>query len=49
MRTTVTIDADTEHLLRDEAIRTGHSFDEVMQKKEGIAVPPLVLCEFRQT
>lgn len=30
MRTTVTIDADTEHLLREEAKRTGNSFKEVL-------------------
>lgn len=30
MRTTVTIDADTEHLLREEARRTGQSFKEVL-------------------
>lgn len=30
MRTTVTIDADTEHLLREEAKRTGNSLKEVL-------------------
>ncbi len=30
MRTTVTIDADTEALLRDEAARTGQSFKVVL-------------------
>ena len=30
MRTTVTIDPDTEHLLREEAARTGNSFKEVL-------------------
>lgn len=30
MRTTVTIDADTEHLLRQEVHRTGRSFKEVL-------------------
>ena len=30
MRTTVTIDADTELLLKEEARRTGHSFKEVL-------------------
>lgn len=30
MRTTVTIDPDTEHLLREEAARTGSSFKEVL-------------------
>jgi hypothetical protein len=30
MRTTVTIDADTEHLLRQEVHRTGQSFKEVL-------------------
>jgi hypothetical protein len=32
MRTTVTIDPDTEHLLREEAARTGHSFKEVLNQ-----------------
>ena len=32
MRTTVTIDPDTEHLLRDEVARTGHSFKEVLNQ-----------------
>ena len=32
MRTTVTIDADTEHLLREEAARTGNSFKEVLNQ-----------------
>ncbi len=30
MRTTVTIDADTEHLLREEVRRTGQSFKKVL-------------------
>jgi hypothetical protein len=30
MRTTVTIEADTEHLLREEVRRTGRSFKEVL-------------------
>lgn len=30
MRTTVTIDADTEHMLREEVRRTGRSFKEVL-------------------
>lgn len=30
MRTTVTIDADTEHLLREEVKRTGRSFKAVL-------------------
>lgn len=32
MRTTVTIDADTERLLREEAARTGHSFKVVLNE-----------------
>ena len=32
MRTTVTIDPDTEHLLREEASRTGNSFKEVLNQ-----------------
>jgi len=32
MRTTVTIDPDTEHLLRGEAARTGQSFKEVLNQ-----------------
>ena len=32
MRTTVTIDADTEHLLRDEVQRTGNSFKVVLNE-----------------
>ncbi len=32
MRTTVTIDPDTEHLLRAEVQRTGHSFKEVVNR-----------------
>ncbi|MEM1222056.1 MAG: antitoxin [Verrucomicrobiota bacterium] len=32
MRTTVTIDSDTEHLLREEAARTGSSFKEVLNQ-----------------
>ena len=32
MRTTVTIDADTERLLRDEARRTGNSFKVVLNE-----------------
>jgi hypothetical protein len=32
MRTTVTIDPDTEHLLKEEAARTGHSFKEVLNQ-----------------
>ena len=30
MRTTVTIDADTEHLLRQEVRRTGRSYKEIL-------------------
>lgn len=32
MRTTVTIDPDTEHLLREEVSRTGQSFKEVLNQ-----------------
>jgi hypothetical protein len=32
MRTTVTIDPDTEHLLREEVQRTGKSFKEVLNR-----------------
>lgn len=32
MRTTVTIDPDTEHLLREKAARTGNSFKEVLNQ-----------------
>lgn len=32
MRTTVTIDSDTEHLLREEATRTGSSFKVVLNQ-----------------
>lgn len=32
MRTTVTIDADTEALLRDEVARTGQSFKQVLNQ-----------------
>lgn len=32
MRTTVTIDPDTENLLREEVRRTGQSFKEVLNK-----------------
>ena len=32
MRTTVTIDADTEHLLKEEAVRTGNSFKVVLNE-----------------
>lgn len=32
MRTTVTIDSDTEHLLREEVARTGKSLKEVMNQ-----------------
>ena len=56
MRTTVTIDADTEHLLREEAIRTGHSFKEVLNQSirralsqpsaERLEVQPLFVAPF---
>ena len=32
MRTTVTIDTDTEHLLREQTIRAGHSFKKVLNQ-----------------
>lgn len=32
MRTTVTIDPDTEHLLRSEILRTGQSFKQVLNQ-----------------
>jgi hypothetical protein len=32
VRTTVTIDPDTEHLLREEVQRTGQSFKEVLNR-----------------
>ncbi|TVP81862.1 MAG: antitoxin [Puniceicoccaceae bacterium] len=32
MRTTVTIDPDTEHLLRAEVARTGYSFKQVLNQ-----------------
>lgn len=32
MRTTVTIDPDTEHLLREEVARTGASFKQVLNE-----------------
>lgn len=42
MRTTVTIDPDTEHLLREEAARTGASFKEVLNGaiRQALAKPP---------
>lgn len=42
MRTTVTIDADTEHLLREEVRRTGHSFKEVLNQsiRRGLSAAP---------
>jgi len=42
MRTTVTIDPDTEHLLRAEAARTGASFKEVLNValRRALAKPP---------
>jgi hypothetical protein len=56
MRTTVTIDADTEHLLREEAIRTGCSFKEVLNQSirralsqpsaERLEVQPLFAAPF---
>jgi hypothetical protein len=56
MRTTVTIDADTEHLLREESIRTGQSFKEVLNQSirralsqpsaERVLVEPLFTAPF---
>lgn len=45
MRTTVTIDPDTEALLRDEAIRTGLSFKEVLNRaiRQALAPAPAVV------
>jgi hypothetical protein len=42
MRTTVTIDPDTEHLLREEASRTGASFKEVLNGavRRALSKPP---------
>ena len=42
MRTTVTIDPDTEHLLREEAARTGSSFKHVLNSaiRQALAKPP---------
>ena len=42
MRTTVTIDPDTEHLLREEAARTGASFKEVLNGaiRRALSKPP---------
>jgi len=40
MRTTVTIDADTEALLRDEVARTGLSFKEVLNRAIRQALAP---------
>ena len=43
MRTTVTIDADTEHLLREEVRRTGHSFKGVLNQsiRRGLSAAPV--------
>lgn len=43
MRTTVTIDADTEHLLKEETARTGHSFKVVLNEaiRRALAKPAL--------
>jgi len=56
MRTTVTIDSDTEHLLKEEAERTGHSFKVVLNEairaalakpqRERICVKPLFDAPF---
>ena len=55
MRTTVTIDADTEALLKDEAARTGQSFKEVLnravkralgRRSSGARVEPLFSAPF---
>ena len=42
MRTTVTIDADTEVLLKEEAARTGQSFKVVLNEaiRRALAPPP---------
>ncbi len=40
MRTTVTIDADTEALLREETLRTGLSFKEVLNRAIRQALAP---------
>ncbi|MGJ3241679.1 MAG: hypothetical protein ACFE0O_01800 [Opitutales bacterium] len=42
MRTTVTIEADTEHLLRKEAARTGRSFKAVLNDaiRQALTTPP---------
>ena len=52
----MTIDPDTEHLLREEATRTGHSFKEVLNQSirralsrpasERIEVEPLFAASF---
>jgi len=41
MRTTVTIDADTEHLLKEEAARSGRSFKVVLNEavRDALAKP----------
>lgn len=55
MRTTVTIDADTEHLLREQVQRTGQSFKEVLNqsirralltRSEALRVEPLFAAPF---
>lgn len=40
VRTTVTLDVDTEALLRDEAARTGRSFKEVLNRAVRQALAP---------
>jgi len=42
MRTTVTIDPDTENLLREEVRRTGQSFKEVLNRsiRQALLAPP---------
>lgn len=42
MRTTVTLDADTEALIREEAARTGASFKEVLNQSVQRALRPRV-------
>jgi hypothetical protein len=43
MRTTVTIDADTEALLKEEVMRTGLSFKEVLNRaiRRALGPPPV--------
>ena len=45
MRTTVTIDSDTEHLLWEEAAQTGNSFEEVLNQVIRRALGRQELCQ----